>query len=275
MNGERLAEGYFTTRKKRGDAVRFVAFGDNSFGDISDRMIAYQTYQARPDFVMNTGDNVYENGLDDEYARHFFPVYNADVAGPRVGAPLLRSVPFYTVMANHDVHQKGPRRRSRRQLRRQPRFPCLLHVDAPASERPGSADLPDTRSRRSGARGRIPESGGRARFPRMANYSFDYGDGHFSLPGCQRLHRSHRSRATGVDRRRPDTGRRRALEVRYLSPSGIQCRGRALRGAAHARALAAIRKARRRPGPERPRARLPAHPPVYVRPQQSSGGEGR
>ena len=54
LRGERIAEGYFTTRKPRGTPTRFVAFGDNSYGDISDHAIAYHAYQARPDFVMNT-----------------------------------------------------------------------------------------------------------------------------------------------------------------------------------------------------------------------------
>ena len=79
-NGQTLAEGYFTTRQPRGQKIRFVAFGDNSYGDISDRAIAYHAYQQHPDFVMNCGDNVYESGLDNEYQRFFFPVYNADVA---------------------------------------------------------------------------------------------------------------------------------------------------------------------------------------------------
>src|SRR5260221_8245470 len=105
-NGITLAEGFFTTRQPRGGRIRFVAFGDNSYGDISDRAIAFHTYQQHPDFVMNCGDNVYESGTDDEYQRYFFPVYNADVAGLRLGAPLLRSVPFYTVIANHDVQGK-------------------------------------------------------------------------------------------------------------------------------------------------------------------------
>ncbi len=103
-----IAEGYASTRKRRGSGIRFAAFGDNSFGDISDRAIAYLAYQAHPDFVMNTGDNVYERGLDNEYARYFFTAYNADIAAPHDGAPLLRSVPFYTVMANHDVSNKMP-----------------------------------------------------------------------------------------------------------------------------------------------------------------------
>ena len=86
LAGRRFAEGYFTTRKPRGAPTRFVAFGDNSYGDISDRAIAYQAYRARPDFVMNTGDNVYEGGLDNEYARYFFPVVQRRRGGPRASA---------------------------------------------------------------------------------------------------------------------------------------------------------------------------------------------
>jgi hypothetical protein len=62
-NNQALAEGYFTTRQPRGHTwIRFAAFGDNSYGDISDRAIAYHTYKQNPDFAMNCGDNVYESG---------------------------------------------------------------------------------------------------------------------------------------------------------------------------------------------------------------------
>ena len=82
-NGVTLAEGYFTTRQPRGRRTRFVAFGDNSYGDISDRAIAYHTYQQHPDFVMNCGDNVYESGTDDE------PVTQWSVGSARQIRPLL------------------------------------------------------------------------------------------------------------------------------------------------------------------------------------------
>jgi hypothetical protein len=178
-NGEVIAEGYFTTRQPRGRRVRFVAFGDNSHGDISDRAIAYQAYRVHPDFIMNAGDNVYVNGLDNEYSRYFFPVYNADVPGPRLGAPLLRSVPFYTVMANHDVHAKDP----------ETQRPCA-DFDAdpdslayytnfyfPLNGPPAPSQPTVTR----GAAGRIEDFKRCAgpRFPGMANYSYDYGDAHF------------------------------------------------------------------------------------------------
>lgn len=176
-NGKPLAEGYFQTRKPRGTEARFVAFGDNSFGDVSDRAIAYQAYKARPDFVMNTGDNVYDGGLDNEYERYFFPVYNSSDAGPLVGAPLLRSVPFYTVIANHDVHSRDAQKRPVADFGKDPDALAYytamsLPLNGPVPAHPTPAVGPDARLdafRRAAG----------ARFPRQANYSFDYADAHF------------------------------------------------------------------------------------------------
>lgn len=178
-NGQVLAEGYATARKPRGSSIRFAAFGDNSFGDIGDKAIAYQAYISKPDFVMNTGDNVYESGLDNEYARYFFPVYNADLAGPRVGAPLLRSVPFYTVIANHDVHGKTdsglPAADFNANRDSLGYYTAMsLPLNGPAvtpSPTPVVGDDPKVMSQFHDCAG--------DRFPVMANYSFDYGDAHF------------------------------------------------------------------------------------------------
>ena len=177
MNGETLMEGFFTTRKPRGVKCKFVAFGDNSYGDISDRAIAYQTYRARPDFVMNTGDNVYEDGLDNEYARYFFPVYNAELTGQRTGAPILRSIPFYSVIANHDVHGKDAMKNPAADFSAHPdslayftNFHFPLNAPAPNQKTPAVGN-PD-------AIKAFAECAG-ARFPNMANYSYDYADAHF------------------------------------------------------------------------------------------------
>ena len=177
-NGQTLAEGYFTTRQGRGHRIRFVAFGDNSYGDISDRAIAYHAYRHYPDFVMNCGDNVYESGTDDEYQRYFFPVYNADIAGPREGAPLLRSVPFYTVVANHDVQGKDANGHEIADFQRNPdalAYYTAMHLplngpSAPARQTPTMGPDAAIETFRACAG---------ARFPRMANYSFDCGDVHF------------------------------------------------------------------------------------------------
>lgn len=180
-NGQSVLEGYGTTRRGRGQAIRFVAFGDNSFGDLSDHQIAFQAYRQNPDFVMNTGDNVYEGGLDDEYARYFFPVYNSDVAGPRTGAPLLRSVPFYSVMANHDVHGKDAQKHPLADFDKNPDslgFYTALHLPLngfdPSQATPTLAATDAGKSSLS-----LFQKAAGARFPRQANYSFDAGDAHF------------------------------------------------------------------------------------------------
>ena len=177
-NQQTLAEGYLTTRQPRGRQIRFVAFGDNSYGDISDRAIAFHAYQQHPDFVMNCGDNVYESGTDDEYQRYFFPVYNADAAGVRIGAPLLRSIPFYTVIANHDVQGKDERGHEIADFSRNPDalgYYTAMHLPLNGPESP-TYPTPTM-----GPAERIAafRTAAGARFPRMANYSFDYGDVHF------------------------------------------------------------------------------------------------
>jgi hypothetical protein len=177
MEGQTVLEGYFSTRKPRGHKARFVSFGDNSYGEISDRNIAYQAYHAMPDFVMNTGDNVYESGLDNEYARYFFPVYNSDQAGPRLGGPLLRSVPFFTVLANHDVSGKhpggGPGADFTKYADALGYFTNMyLPLNGPVSPTPTPIFGSEPHIKI------FTEAAG-DRFPRMGNYSFDYGDGHF------------------------------------------------------------------------------------------------
>jgi acid phosphatase type 7 len=177
LGRERIAEGYFTTRKPRGAAIRFVAFGDNSFGRAGDRAIAFQAYRARPDFVMNTGDNVYDGGLDSEYARFFFPVYNADRAGHGIGAPLLRSVPFYTVIANHDVHRETADKHPVADFDREPdslAYYTNMHLPLNAPVHPQPTPIVGAPARLAAFQACAGE-----RYPRMANYSFDYGDAHF------------------------------------------------------------------------------------------------
>jgi len=178
-NGAVIAEGYFTTRQPRGHRIRFASFGDNAIGSPGECAIAFHAYQAHPDFIMNTGDNVYENGLDDEYRKYFFPIYNADTASLQTGAPLLRSVPFLTVMANHDINGTEPGTG----------FHCAnfdanpdalgyytnfhLPLNGPAA--------PASPTYVHGAPARLADFRACAgdRFPRMANYAFDCGDAHF------------------------------------------------------------------------------------------------
>ncbi len=170
-----VVEGYFTTRKPRGTAIRFVAFGDNSYGDPGQRAVAWYAHQARPDFVMNTGDNVYESGLDSEYIKYFFPIYNADLGSPQTGAPLLRSVPFYTVLANHDVHGKDVGKGPAADFTKAP--DALGYYTAMHLPMNGPATTPQPTPLLGPADAFRAAAG--ERYPRMQIYSFDYGDAHF------------------------------------------------------------------------------------------------
>lgn len=175
-NGAVLLEGYFTTRVARRRNIRFAAFGDNSWGGRPDNEIAYQAWRSNPDFVMNTGDNVYDGGTLGEYERYFFPAYNAASASPHKGAPLLRSVPFYSVIANHDVRRRIEGRevanfdRDADSLGYYRALHLPLNGPIPAHPTPIAGDAARLRSFKT-------EVGDK--FPRMANYSFDWGDAHF------------------------------------------------------------------------------------------------
>jgi hypothetical protein len=59
------------------------------------------------DFVVNTGDNVYTMGSEDNYRDFFFPVYNSDQDSNETGAPILRSRLYFVAPGNHDLGRTG------------------------------------------------------------------------------------------------------------------------------------------------------------------------
>lgn len=71
--------------------------------------ISLANQPARPpaDFVLDAGDNVYNEGTEDNYRDFFFPVYNSDENSNEQGAPLLRSMLFFPVDGNHDQGSTG------------------------------------------------------------------------------------------------------------------------------------------------------------------------
>jgi hypothetical protein len=61
----------------------------------------------RPDFALNTGDNVYIDGSDSNYRDVWFPTWNSNIDSNELGAPFIRSIPLYIVAGNHDVGSTG------------------------------------------------------------------------------------------------------------------------------------------------------------------------
>jgi len=57
--------------------------------------------------ILDTGDNVYNEGTEDNYRDFFFPVYNSNIDSNETGAPILRSSLFFPVAGNHDLGSTG------------------------------------------------------------------------------------------------------------------------------------------------------------------------
>lgn len=153
---------------------RVAIFGDIGAGTPEQRKIATRAYLSKPDLVVVPGDIVYEYGLVSEYDKKFFPIYNADHADA-AGVPLMRSVPMVTVPGNHDIDNRN--------LDKYPDglayyFFWSQPLNGPLGVEGGP--LVPLLTATDANRGPFLAAAGDA-YPRMANYSFDYGNAHWTV----------------------------------------------------------------------------------------------
>ena len=158
-----------------GQPHRFVAFGDCAANTPGQRQVAFQTYKAKPDFVLITGDIVYFRGRISEYRSKFFPIYAALEASPGLGAPLLGSTLFVGVPGNHDLALND--------FDRDPDLKAYFLFWQQPLNGPSAAASGRLASPIAGAPGRLQAFRAAAgpNYPRMASYSFDYGDVHWTV----------------------------------------------------------------------------------------------
>jgi acid phosphatase type 7 len=161
-------------RKSAEQPYRFVAFGDCGTDTPEQKEVAFRAFQARPDFVLITGDIVYDRGRISEYRDRFWPMYNADEPSPAVGAPLMRSTLFIAAPGNHDV--------ATRDLGRYPDgLAYFLYwaqpLNGPVLNRP--AVVPALVGPEANQQAFL-EAAGKA-YPGMVNFSFDYGNAHWTV----------------------------------------------------------------------------------------------
>jgi acid phosphatase type 7 len=154
---------------------RFVVFGDCGTGSPEQKAIAYRTFLSKPDFVMITGDIVYGKGLISEYRDKFWPIYNADEASPAEGAPLLRSTLFLAAPGNHDI--------ASRDLTKNPDGLAYFYywfqpLNGPTGKEGGPLVAPVLGSEEN--KKAFTDAAGK-QFPQMANFSFDYGNAHWTV----------------------------------------------------------------------------------------------
>jgi hypothetical protein len=127
-NGQQLA--HFHARK-RGNNFSFQVVGDEGFYPFIPNSPLIANYEARiihtmfhvdqlqfpnqpgqpqlpkPDFALNTGDNVYTVGSDANYRDWWMGDWNSTLDTNDDGAPFIRYIPFYIVVGNHDCGSTG------------------------------------------------------------------------------------------------------------------------------------------------------------------------
>jgi len=157
-----------------GQSYRIAISGDIGAGNNTAKKMAYEIYKAKPDMVAIAGDIVYNAGLVSEYKTKFWPVYNKDDADT-LGAPLMRSIPFVAAVGNHDALT--------RDLGRFPEALAYYYFwDQPLNGpdgKEGGAFVPmltgpDTNKK-------AFYNGAGDKYPRMTNFSFDYGNAHWTV----------------------------------------------------------------------------------------------
>ena len=160
-------------RKSGATPFRTVIFGDCAADTSEQRAIAALAYGQKPDLLLITGDIVYSNGRASEYLSHYFSVYNADTANSKVGAPLIRSVLSVAAPGNHDILTTD--------LNKYPDTQAYFYYwSLPLNGVPykfGESGTPKLKANKQKIAAFQTAAG--ANFPRMANYSFDYGNVHW------------------------------------------------------------------------------------------------
>ncbi|MDR3635822.1 MAG: metallophosphoesterase family protein [Isosphaeraceae bacterium] len=161
--------------KSAGQPYRFVAFGDCGAGTTDQKPLAYRAFLAKPDFVVIPGDIVYEEGRISEYHETFWPVYNADEPSPATGVPLLRSTLFVAAPGNHDTGNRDLDKHA-------DGLGYFLYWDQPLNgplAKEGSAIVPPLIASEANRRAFTSAAGDA--YPRMTNFSFDYGNAHWTI----------------------------------------------------------------------------------------------
>jgi hypothetical protein len=169
LNGQTIADATFQTRTKK-PQTRFAVFGDCGTGSGQQAEIAYQVSLHNPQFVLVTGDNVYVRGQENEYRKNFFPFYLTPEASPQTGAPLMRSIPFYMLLGNHDVYSSNLDKYD-------DGLAYFYYNDLPLN-----APVPKETIVAEGAdeKTKAFKKNTSPRYPKMANFSFDYGNVHIA-----------------------------------------------------------------------------------------------
>lgn len=174
-NGEQVFSATARARRRFEEPHKFAVFGDCGAETPASRAISYQVFMAEPDFVFVPGDIVYSAGRISEYRAKFFPVYNSEEPDIARGAPLIRSTLMLAAPGNHDLANRNLGKTA-------DLMAYFLYWAQPLNgplEKPGAANTPVLLGPGENQTAFAASAG--PNYPRMANFSFDFGNAHWTI----------------------------------------------------------------------------------------------
>jgi hypothetical protein len=181
QDGKLVFEAPGTPLHANGDAFRFDVIGDTASGTLGQKAVASALWQlSKPEMLLIAGDIVYMHGRLSEYLASYFPIFNADTVSAN-GVPMARSTIFVAAPGNHDTARGAIGESSDLNL-----FPDgLAYYDIFRQPLDGPK-LALTGPNTPRLRGGVSEVDAFMRaadenFPRMGNFSYDYGNAHFTI----------------------------------------------------------------------------------------------
>ncbi len=175
VNRRGVFDGSCIAPKTGGDKQTFAVFGDIGVGSLPQGAIARQVQKAHPDYAVLTGDLVYGSGTISEYLRNWFPIMNASDLGVISGAALMSSTLVVAAAGNHDLIMSN-------NLGATPDGLGYFIFWSQPLNGPGQSGKPNTTPIQ-GSQSELTAFRNAAgdNFPRMAQFSFDYGNAHWTM----------------------------------------------------------------------------------------------
>jgi len=160
--------------KAKNQNYKFVVIGDIGALNQDQKKLANIMYELNPDFIAVPGDIVYNSGLIKDYTNKFWPIYNA-AKNDSNGAPLMRKIPFFASVGNHDAND--------RDLDKTPDALAYYYfweqpLNGPVYKE-GSALVPLLKGNE--ANKNAFYTAAQKAYPKMTTYSYDYGNAHWTV----------------------------------------------------------------------------------------------
>ena len=174
-NGVWVFESPGRARRPPGEEHTFAVMGDIAAGSAGQRAVAWHLGQAKPEYLVEVGDIVYSRGRVSEYYEKYFPILNCDQPAPDSCGAILRSTLSFALPGNHDIASRVDWTALPDSLAYFYYWSLPLNGPVPSARGRHVPEMTGDEGRREQFLAATPQ------YPRMAMYSVDYGDVHWTM----------------------------------------------------------------------------------------------